>query len=160
MKKVGFLLTALVLSLAIIAGSSYVANGATTTIDPKQNLSGVWTNPINPSWNVIISQDKNEIVIAVNFYGGANSDIPVVFHGVGTAKAGVVKFTAKYTVCPAGWPATAKFEFVVQDNANRLFGTSTDLQGKKQEFTFIRKIISKAQVLPPPAPITTPSITR
>jgi len=143
MKKAIFLLTALL----VLSGSLFAA---TTNIDPTMNLGGVWTNPENPSWNILFSQEKNDVVVICHFYGGPNNDTPVIWHGIGTAKNGKVEFTAVYTVCPSNWEPTAKISLDVRENMMVLVGTSTDSKGHAIPLKFVRKVISKAQVLPTP----------
>ena|GEM_PF-2760001 len=123
-------------------------SGALVALDPTKNMSGVWTNPENPTWNVVISQEVNSIVLTCNFYGGANKEIPVVWHGRGKAIDGKLNYDVTYTVCPAGWETKAKHELDVRMNGNELVGSNIDSKGKKTPLHFVRKVIAPAQVMP------------
>jgi len=147
MKKSNIFIVA-ILAVALVLGGNSVVNSAVTDLNANVNMSGVWTNPENPSWNIVISQDKQDMVITCNFYGGANKDIPVVWHGIGKAQNGKLNYDVTYTVCPAGWETKAKHELDVRENANALVGSNIDSKGKKTPLKFVRKVIAPAQTLP------------
>lgn len=137
MKKSSIFIVA-ILAIALVLGGYSAVNSATTDVGPKA-ISGVWTNPENPTWYVVISQDKQDMVMTCNFWGGPNKDIPVIFHGVGKAVAGKLTYDVTFTVCPAGWETKVKHELDVRENGNALVGFQTDSKGVKTALKFVRK---------------------
>ena len=121
MLKVVILVAAVVLFAMV--GSAMAGN----------SLDGIWEG--RPDQSVIISQDGNDIYLAVHVI--IDGEV-YVQHGQGKRAGNNVTFSMKTTSNVKNWPLTQEFKATVSDDGNSLSGTNINKLGTFP-FTWTKK---------------------